>query len=166
MLCAGSAALLIAPAAYHRVVYRRRLKQHLVRVANRLALSGLMMLLLAMISAIVLILDVVLGLGAALFLGTGALAWFVAWWFVLPLWSRLRHHSLIYATDVGMPYERSPGGRDGLMGPGRWPPGEQAADGASASEEPAALFAGPDSPGVNPMSNRGPIVPARRVTGE
>jgi len=40
MLCAGSAALLIAPAAYHRVVYRRRLKQHLVRVANRLALSG------------------------------------------------------------------------------------------------------------------------------
>src|SRR5215472_9158163 len=90
MLCAGSAALLIAPAAYHRVVYRRRLKQHLVRVANRLALSGLMMLLLAIIAALVLILDVVLGTGPGLFLGTRALAWFVAWWFVLPVWSRLR----------------------------------------------------------------------------
>jgi hypothetical protein len=31
------AALLIAPAAFHRVVYRRRLKHHRVRVANRLA---------------------------------------------------------------------------------------------------------------------------------
>ncbi|HKR69455.1 MAG TPA: DUF6328 family protein [Streptosporangiaceae bacterium] len=93
MLCVGSAALLIAPAAYHRVVYRRRLKQHLVRVANRLALSGLMMLLLSITSALLLILDVVLGRGAALYLGTGALAWFVAWWFVLPVWSRLSHNS-------------------------------------------------------------------------
>src|SRR5215813_717029 len=41
MLCAAAAALLIAPAAFHRVVYRRRLKHHLVRIASRLALSGL-----------------------------------------------------------------------------------------------------------------------------
>jgi len=103
MLCAGSAALLIAPAAYHRMVYRRRLKQHLVRAANRLALSGLMLLLLAIVAALVLILDVVLGTGPGLFLGTGALAWFVAWWFVLPVWSRLRHHSLNSAPDVAVP---------------------------------------------------------------
>jgi len=32
MLCAAATALLIAPAAMHRVIYRRRLKQHLVRV--------------------------------------------------------------------------------------------------------------------------------------
>src|SRR4026209_2930233 len=37
MLCAAAAALLIAPAAFHRMVYRRRLKHHLVRIANRLA---------------------------------------------------------------------------------------------------------------------------------
>jgi hypothetical protein len=116
LLCAGSAALLIAPAAYHRVIYRRRLKQHLVRVANRLALSGLMMLLLAIVSALLLILDVVLGHGPALFLGTGALAWFVAWWFVLPVWSRLRHRSLISAAEVDVPPGRLPAGRDGPKG--------------------------------------------------
>lgn len=94
MLCAAATALLIAPAAFHRVVYRRRLKHHLVKVANRLALSGLMLLLLAMISAILLILDVVIGFGPALFLALGALSWFVTWWFILPVWSRLRHQGV------------------------------------------------------------------------
>jgi hypothetical protein len=120
MLSAGSAALLIAPAAYHRVVYRRRLKQHLVRVANRLALSGLTMLLLAITSALLLILDVVLGIGPALFLGTGTLAWFVAWWFVLPVWSRLRHPDPINAPGAGKLWRHLPAGPDGPEGPGRW----------------------------------------------
>jgi hypothetical protein len=88
---AAATALLIASAAFHRVVYRRRLKHHLVRVANRLALSGLVLLLLAMISAILLILDVVIGFSPALFLALGGLSWFVTWWFILPVWSRLRH---------------------------------------------------------------------------
>jgi hypothetical protein len=93
MLSAASAALLIAPAAFHRVVYRRRLKQHLVHAASRLALAGLV-LLLAMVSALLLILDVVTGLGPALVLATAALGWFITWWFVLPIWQRLRHQDL------------------------------------------------------------------------
>jgi hypothetical protein len=93
MLCAAAAALLIAPAAFHRVVYRRRLKHHLVRIANRLALSGLALLLLALVSALLLILDVAIGLGPALFLTVGALGWFATWWFVLPAWSRIRHRA-------------------------------------------------------------------------
>jgi len=93
MLCAAAAALLIAPASFHRVVYRRRLKHHLVRIASRLALFGLVLLLLALISALLLILDVVIGLGPALFLAVGALGWFVTWWFVLPVWSRIRHQA-------------------------------------------------------------------------
>jgi hypothetical protein len=91
LLCAAATALLIAPAAFHRMVYRRRLKQHLVQVANRLALSGLALLVLAMNSAILLILDVVIGFSPALFLTLGALGWFAVWWFVVPAWSRLRH---------------------------------------------------------------------------
>lgn len=159
MLCAGSAALLIAPAAYHRVVYRRRLKQHLVRVANRLALSGLLMLLLAIVSALLLILDVVLGHGLALFLGTGALAWFVAWWFVLPVWSRLRHPSLINEPDVGVPPGRRPAGRTGPEAPGRQSAADGDAEGGGLSpEDPDAppLFAGQGAAGVNPMSNVDP----------
>ena len=87
----AAAALLIAPAAFHRVVYRRRLKHHLVRIASRLALSGLALLLLALVSALLLILDVVIGRGPALLLAAGALGWFTIWWFGLPAWSRIRH---------------------------------------------------------------------------
>jgi hypothetical protein len=90
MLCAGSTALLIAPAAFHRMIYRRRLKQHLVRVANRLALSGMVMLLLSMASAVLLIMDVVLGLVPAIVLAAVVLVWFTMWWFVLPLRTRAR----------------------------------------------------------------------------
>jgi O-antigen/teichoic acid export membrane protein len=93
ILCAAATALLIAPAAFHRVVYRRRLKQHLVRVANRLALAGLVFLVLAMTSALLLILDVVTGLGWALFLVAVVLMWFMTWWFIVPFRSRLRHPS-------------------------------------------------------------------------
>jgi len=88
MLCAGSTALLIAPAAFHRMIYRRRLKQHLVTVANRLALSGLVLLMLSMASAVLLIMDVVLGLVPAIVLAAGVLAWFALWWFMLPLRTR------------------------------------------------------------------------------
>ena len=72
------------------MIYRRRLKQHLVRVANRLALSGLVLLLLSMASAVLLIMDVVLGLAPAIVLAAGVLAWFTMWWFVLPLRTRAR----------------------------------------------------------------------------
>ena len=91
MLAAAATALLIAPAAFHRVIYGRRLKQHLVHAANKLALAGLVLLLLAMISALVLILDVTTGMGAAVILATGMLTWFFTWWFILPVYSRLRH---------------------------------------------------------------------------
>src|SRR5256885_8799961 len=90
MLAAAATALLIAPAAFHRVIYRRRLKQHLVHAANKLALAGLV-LLLAMISALVLILDVTTGMSTAVILASGMLTWFFTWWFILPVHSRLRH---------------------------------------------------------------------------
>jgi hypothetical protein len=93
MLCAAATALLIAPAAFHRVVYRMRLKQHLVLAANRLALAGLLVLLLSLVSAILLVMDVILGLVPAIALASGALVWFVAWWFVVPLASRFRHQA-------------------------------------------------------------------------
>ena len=85
--------LLIAPAAFHRMIYRRRLKQQLVRIANRLALFGLLLLLATMGSALLLIFDVVIGMYPAMVLTTGTLAWFVTWWFILPVWTRIRHQS-------------------------------------------------------------------------
>jgi Family of unknown function (DUF6328) len=100
MLCAAATALLIAPAAFHRVVYRRRLKLHLVRAASRLALSGLVLLMLSLVSAVLLISDVVFGAGPAVAMASGTLSWFFTWWFVLPAWSRIRHAA---ADDSGQP---------------------------------------------------------------
>jgi hypothetical protein len=90
LLAAVAAALLIAPVAFHRVLFRRRQKDDLVDAANRLALGGLIALLLAIVGALLLILDVVLGPLPALLLSALAAAWFVGFWLVLPLLARER----------------------------------------------------------------------------
>src|ERR1700739_3276660 len=41
VLCAISTGLLLGPVAYHRLVFRRGLKEDLVRIANRMAILGL-----------------------------------------------------------------------------------------------------------------------------
>src|SRR6204780_5658379 len=41
MLAAASTALLLAPVAYHRLVFRRHQKEHLIRAANVMAICGL-----------------------------------------------------------------------------------------------------------------------------
>ena len=91
VLGAGSTALLIAPAAFHRVVFRRRLKRELVHACSRLALIGLVLMMLSISTSMLLILDVVLGLRTALWLSGGLLCWFSLWWYILPLryrWAR------------------------------------------------------------------------------
>ena len=102
LLCAAATALLIAPAAFHRVVYRRRLKLHLVHAATRLALSGLVLLMLSLVSAVLLIVDVVFGAGPAVIMASGTFGWFFTWWFVLPAWSRIRHAGV---DDISPPGE-------------------------------------------------------------
>jgi hypothetical protein len=88
LLAAVAAALLITPVAFHRLVFRRRQKDDLVDAANRLAVGGLVALLLAIVGALLLILDVVLGRTPALVLSGAAAAWYTGFWFVLPLASR------------------------------------------------------------------------------
>ncbi len=90
LFAAGAAALLIAPVAFHRIVFRQRQKDDLVDASNRLALGGLGMLLVAMVGAVLLILDVVLGGSRALLLTAAVAAWFVGFWVVLPLTRRER----------------------------------------------------------------------------
>ncbi|WP_260479067.1 DUF6328 family protein [Kibdelosporangium aridum] len=79
-----------APAAFHRAGFRRRLKDHVARYTTRFALSGLGQLVLALTSALLLIVTVVFGLHVGSWLAGGALAWFVCVWYLLPLWSRAR----------------------------------------------------------------------------
>lgn len=91
VLGCGATALLIAPSAYHRVVYQRQLKHYLVRCSNWFAHFGLAMLMLALSSSMMLILDVVLGTQRAVWITGGVLMWFVMWWYVLPMWARARN---------------------------------------------------------------------------
>src|SRR3954454_9325638 len=58
LLAAGAAAiLLIAPTAYHRILFRLGDKEHLVAVANRLTLAGLACVALSMVGALMLVSD-------------------------------------------------------------------------------------------------------------
>ncbi|GAY07584.1 DUF6328 family protein [Pseudonocardia sp. N23] len=84
-LSVTSAALLIAPVAAHRLLFRRHSRLFLVSTAQRLAVAGLAALALGVTCVVLLIFDVVLGtLGGVIACGvTGAL--FGGLWLVLPL---------------------------------------------------------------------------------
>ena len=87
---ATATALLIAPVSEHRQVFRKGRKPQLVRTASTLAQGGLAALLVAMIGAVVLVLDVVAGLGWAVGLGVTITLLFVVLWYVLPMLIRVR----------------------------------------------------------------------------
>jgi hypothetical protein len=89
VLGAAATALLIAPAPFHRVVFRRRLKRELVRASSVLTLIGLVLLMLSLATVLLLILDVVLNASIAVWITLGVLCWFSMWWYVLPLCYRL-----------------------------------------------------------------------------
>ena len=97
LLTALSAALLIAPSAYHRLTFRYQQKHRLVFISNRLAIAGLATLALAMTCAILLITHLLFGTAATIVTVTLALATFILLWAVLPLKRRLRYR------DEGLP---------------------------------------------------------------
>jgi Family of unknown function (DUF6328) len=87
--------VLIAPVSFHRLVFRRRQKAALVVVADRLLIVGLALLIPAISSSVLLILDVALGRAAA---GVGSsLTVLVALltWYALPLAVRRSGHGVI-----------------------------------------------------------------------
>jgi hypothetical protein len=94
LICAAlSTALLVGPVAYHRWVFRRHVKEKLLRIANVEALVGLSMVAVTVCTAVWLVLMVVgltwiVGLLAAV-----ASASFVVLWFVLPIVDRIEAES-------------------------------------------------------------------------
>ena len=81
-------AMLIAPAAQHRVLFRQHDKERLLCRSNRSAVTGLLALGLAICSAMLLVVDV---------LFSSTLAWLTAvllaavllwWWIAVPYWKR------------------------------------------------------------------------------
>jgi len=97
LLTALSAALLIAPSAYHRITFRYQQKHRLVFISNRLAIAGLVALALAMTCAILLITHLLFGTAATIVTTTVVVVVFVLLWAVLPLKRRLKYR------DEGLP---------------------------------------------------------------
>jgi hypothetical protein len=91
LLCAaGATAFLIAPTVQHRVMFRRRDREHLVVTANRLALVGLALLALAMIGSLVLVTDVLFGTATTVAVGVLVALAFALLWYGLPLRRRAK----------------------------------------------------------------------------
>ena len=89
LLATGAAAvLLIAPTAFHRILFRCGDKEYLVMTANRLTLSGLAFVAVSMIGALLLVSDLMFD--GAVVVATGALATLgcVVCWCVAPLLRR------------------------------------------------------------------------------
>lgn len=65
LLSAASAVLLIAPVAYHRVLFAQRQKPAVVKASNRFAVVGLALMCLALTAVLLLVSDVLLARAAA-----------------------------------------------------------------------------------------------------
>ena len=83
-----SAALLIAPSAWHRLHFRQQDKEHLIVISNRLTIIGLGFLALAMIGAVMLIADYVFSSTLTIVSGIVATLVFGALWLIVPILRR------------------------------------------------------------------------------
>lgn len=93
LLAACAAITLIAPVAVHRMLFRRHQKHELVVVTNRLSATGLAILAMAVLSAVLLVIDVVVNLTLAIVLTALLGMLLLSFWYVLPYEIRRRRPS-------------------------------------------------------------------------
>lgn len=93
VLGSATVAALIGPVSYHRLLTGRRMKPETVIWASRMTVTGLVLLFLTMCSALLLIMRVALHNAFALWLVGGIALWFLACWFVFPVWALARGRS-------------------------------------------------------------------------
>ena len=78
-----------APPAHHRLLWRRRARERRLRVANRFAIAGIILLALAMMGTVFVITDILFGSTSASVAAILIAAFFLYVWFVVPIWYRL-----------------------------------------------------------------------------
>jgi hypothetical protein len=90
-LCTAIAtALLIAPTAYHRLRWRERDKEQMLRISNRLAIAGTAFLAAAIVAVVYLVTDLIYGAVTSIVVTVAAAAMFASLWYALPLVRRWR----------------------------------------------------------------------------
>jgi len=86
LLCTAAAtALLIAPSAHHRLLFRQGEREKRLKMGNTLTILGLAFLVPAMVGVVFVITDLLFGLMAALIVTVAMALLFLVLWFVLPL---------------------------------------------------------------------------------
>ena len=86
LLCTAAAtALLIAPTAQHRLLFRKGAREHRIRTGNVLTILGLAFLVPAMVGVVYVIIDLMFGIVAAVAITAVMSASFAGLWFGLPL---------------------------------------------------------------------------------
>jgi hypothetical protein len=85
LLLAVATAFIIAPVAWHRVLFRHRLKREIVDAGSRFAKMGLAALGLGIVASMLLMLDLVLPRWAAITLGAVLAALLLLLWVVSPV---------------------------------------------------------------------------------
>jgi hypothetical protein len=85
VLTALSAALLIAPSAWHRLRFRQQDKERILRASNKMSIAGLGFLALAMTGAVMLIADFIYSPTLTIISGALAAVVYGVLWYVLPL---------------------------------------------------------------------------------
>lgn len=88
LFATAAVALLTAPAAWHRMLFRRGQRPVILRVANTLAVTGLACLAVAMTATVLLLVKVVAGPVVATVVTALVAVMFGTLWFVLPLRAR------------------------------------------------------------------------------
>lgn len=81
---AFATAMIISPVAFHRALFRQGRKPELVRYAHKMATGGLVFMLVAMTSSVLLITDYLLDWRWAIPLTVLTGGWFLTFWAVLP----------------------------------------------------------------------------------
>jgi hypothetical protein len=87
---AAASIFLIAPSAYHRLMWRRREKEHLLRAANAMAITGLAFLALAVSTAVYVVTSALYSSGAAAATAAIVAAATAVCWYGMPLVRRLQ----------------------------------------------------------------------------
>ncbi|UDY23637.1 DUF6328 family protein [Nocardioides sp. Kera G14] len=87
----ATTALVVAPAAFHRVLFRHRARYWLVEAANQCARAGLVLTAVTSAGVLFLVFDVVVGTTAGVTAFAGALAFFALLWGGSPLLSNRWH---------------------------------------------------------------------------
>jgi hypothetical protein len=86
LLCtAAASALLISPSVHHRIAFRRQDKEHIVLVANRLAVAGSVFLAVAMTGVILLVTDVLFGTATTVLATVFVAVLFALLWYAIPI---------------------------------------------------------------------------------